>query len=46
MTNFPLASIPATEVRVVHSAVAQQDYLVSVALPSHYAEYPERRSGP
>jgi predicted alpha/beta superfamily hydrolase len=32
---------PATEVRVVHSAVAQQDYLVSVA-PFHYAEHPEK----
>ncbi len=42
MTNFPLASIPATEVRVVHSAVARQDYLVSVALPFHYAEHSEK----
>jgi hypothetical protein len=40
--NFPLASIPATEVRLVHSAVAQQDYLISVALPFHYAEHAEK----
>jgi predicted alpha/beta superfamily hydrolase len=42
VTKFPLASIPATEVRVVHSAVAQQDYLVSVAVPFHYAEHLEK----
>jgi len=42
VTNFPLASIPATEVRVVHSAIAQQDYVVSVALPFHYGEDPEK----
>jgi hypothetical protein len=42
VTNFPLASIPATEVRLVHSAVAQQDYLISIALPFHYAEHPEK----
>lgn len=42
MTDYPLASIPATEVRVVHSAIAQQDYVVSVALPFHYGEDPEK----
>jgi predicted alpha/beta superfamily hydrolase len=42
VTNFPLASIPATEVRLVHSEAAQQDYLVSVALPFHYGEDAER----
>lgn len=35
MTNDPLASIPATDMRVLHSAVASQDYLISVALPFH-----------
>jgi predicted alpha/beta superfamily hydrolase len=35
-------SIPATEARLVHSAVAQQDYLIWVALPFHYAEHPEK----
>lgn len=42
MRNFPLATIPATEVRVLHSAAANQDYLISVALPFHYAERPEQ----
>jgi hypothetical protein len=42
MTNLALASIPGTEVRVVHSSVAQQDYLISVALPFHYADHPEK----
>jgi predicted alpha/beta superfamily hydrolase len=40
VTNLPLAAIPGTEVRVVHSEVAQQDYLISVALPFHYGEVP------
>jgi predicted alpha/beta superfamily hydrolase len=42
MTGFLPASIPATEVRVVHSDVAKQDYLVSVALPFHYGEGSDR----
>ncbi len=42
MTNFPLATIPATEVRVLHSALANQDYQISVALPFHYDEHPEK----
>ena len=40
--QFPLASIPATEVRVLQSVVADQDYLISVALPFHYEEHPEK----
>ena len=42
MTSLPSASIPATEVRVVHSEVAQQDYLISVALPFQYGEDSDR----
>jgi hypothetical protein len=42
MTTFPLASIPATEVRVLHSVVANQEYLISVALPFGYTEHPEK----
>jgi predicted alpha/beta superfamily hydrolase len=38
MLNLPPASIPATETRVVHSALANDDYLISVALPFHYQE--------
>lgn len=39
MANYPLATIPATEVRTLHSAAVGQDYLISVALPYHYAEH-------
>lgn len=42
MTTLPLASIPATQVRVLQSAVANQDYLISVALPFHYDEHSEK----
>lgn len=42
MANFPLASIPDTEVRVLQSSAVAQQYLISVALPFHYAERPER----
>jgi uncharacterized protein len=38
MTTLPLASIPATEVRSLHSAAAGQEYLISVALPFHYED--------
>lgn len=41
MNNFPLATIPATEVRTLHSAAVDQDYLISVALPFRYAECPD-----
>ncbi|MFN3334903.1 MAG: alpha/beta hydrolase [Caldilinea sp.] len=42
MTHFPLASISATEIRTLRSSVANQDYLISVALPFHYDEHLER----
>lgn len=42
MANFPLASIPATEVRTLRSSAVDQEYLISVALPFHYAEHPEK----
>ena len=42
LTNLPLASIPGTEVRVVPSEIAHQNYLISVALPFHYGEDPEK----
>lgn len=42
MTHFPLATIPATEVRILHSAAVEQEYQISVALPLHYAEHPEK----
>lgn len=42
MTNFPLASIPATEVRTLRSSAVDQEYLISVALPFHYHDYPEK----
>lgn len=42
MSNFPLATIPATEARVLHSTATNQDYLISVALPFHYAERPDK----
>jgi predicted alpha/beta superfamily hydrolase len=43
MADFPLASIPATEVRTLRSSAVDQDYLISVALPFHYTEHPEKR---
>ena len=41
MLNLPPVSIPATHARVVHSAMANDDYLISVALPFHYEERPD-----
>ncbi len=43
MTNLPLATIPGTEVHMLHSTVANQDYLISVALPFGYDEHPNKR---
>jgi uncharacterized protein len=37
-----VATIPASEVRVLSSSVANQDYLISVALPFHYDERPDQ----
>ncbi len=42
MTNYPLASIPGTEVHLLHSTVANQDYQISVALPFGYDEHPDK----
>ena len=42
MNELPLAAIPATEVRVLPSAVANQEYLISVALPFGYDEHPDK----
>jgi hypothetical protein len=42
MSNFPLATIPATEVRTLRSAIVDQEYLISVALPFHYADRPDK----
>jgi uncharacterized protein len=42
MSNFPLATLPATEVRTLRSAAIDQDYLVSIALPFNYAEHPDK----
>jgi predicted alpha/beta superfamily hydrolase len=42
MKNFPLATLPATEVRILHSTAVNQDYLISVALPFHYVERPDK----
>jgi hypothetical protein len=42
MTNNPLATIPATEVRILHSAAVEQEFQISVALPFHYAEHPDK----
>lgn len=41
MSNFPLATIPATEVRTLRSSAVDQDYLISVACPFGYAEHPD-----
>jgi predicted alpha/beta superfamily hydrolase len=41
MLNLPPASIPATHTRVVYSAMANDSYLISVALPFHYDERPD-----
>ena len=42
MAHFPLATIPATEVRLLQSTAVDQEYLVSVALPFNYAEHPDK----
>ena len=42
MASLPLATISATEVRTLRSSVVNQDYLISVALPFHYDERPEK----
>lgn len=42
MSGFPLATIPATEVRPLRSTAVDRDYLISVALPFRYHEFPER----
>jgi len=42
MDNLPLATLPATEVRTLHSTAVNQEYLISVALPFHYAEHPDK----
>jgi len=42
MNNFPLVTIPGTEVRIFQSAFVNQEYLISVALPFHYAENPDK----
>ncbi len=36
MANYPPAFIPATETRVVHSTLANDDYLIFDALPFHF----------
>jgi predicted alpha/beta superfamily hydrolase len=41
MLNLSPACIPATHARIVHSAMANDDYLISVALPFHYEERPD-----
>jgi predicted alpha/beta superfamily hydrolase len=41
MLNFPQAAIPATHARVVHSAMANDQYRISIALPFHYEERPD-----
>ena len=43
MTNFPLATLPATEVRTLRSAAIDQDYLISVARPFGNDEHPDSR---
>ncbi len=42
MAAFASASIPATEVRVLRSSANGQEYLISVALPFHYADHSEK----
>ena len=42
MKNFPLATIPATEVRIVKALSVDQEYMISVALPYHYQENPDK----
>jgi hypothetical protein len=42
MTSLPLAAIPSTEAQVLRSFAADQEYLISVALPFHYHERPEQ----
>lgn len=42
MANFSLATIPATEVRTFRSSASGQEYLISIALPFHYVDHPEK----
>ena len=42
MTNYPLATIPGTEVRTLYSPAVSQEYQLSVALSFHYAEHPDK----
>ncbi len=42
LKNLPPASIPATHSRIVHSTMANDDYLISVALSFQYEERPDR----
>ena len=42
MANYPLATIPGTEVRTLRSAFVDQEYSISVALPFGYSENPEQ----
>ncbi len=42
MAKFPLATIPATQVRHLHSSIVDQDYLISVALPLNYEDNPDK----
>lgn len=42
MRKFPLATIPATDERIVKALSVDQEYLISVALPYHYHEKPTK----
>jgi len=42
MKTFPQATIPNTEVRTLRSSIVDQEYLISVALPSEYSDFPEK----
>ncbi len=42
MSSLPLATIPATEARIVKARAIDQEYVISVALPYHYDENPDK----
>lgn len=42
MTTFPRATLSDTEVRTLRSSIIDQEYLISVALPSEYSDEPEK----
>ena len=42
MKTYPLATIPATHQRVVKALAVDQEYVISVALPYHYHENPDK----